>query len=61
MKNLTIDPERLWYDLMQTAKIGGTAGAATLLLEKARPEDLLRAVADHVRSWLFAAKEEGAA
>src|SRR6185312_5655696 len=25
MKNLTIDPERLWDDLMQTAKIGGTA------------------------------------
>jgi N-carbamoyl-L-amino-acid hydrolase len=25
MKNLTIDPERLWDDLMDTAKIGGTA------------------------------------
>ncbi|HVV62401.1 MAG TPA: Zn-dependent hydrolase [Pseudolabrys sp.] len=25
MKNLTIDAERLWDDLMQTAKIGGTA------------------------------------
>ena len=25
MKNLTIDPERLWDDLMETAKIGGTA------------------------------------
>jgi len=25
MKNLTIDPERLWDDLMQTAKIGATA------------------------------------
>ena len=25
MKNLAIDPERLWDDLMQTAKIGGTA------------------------------------
>ena len=24
MKNLTIDPERLWDDLMETAKIGGT-------------------------------------
>jgi len=24
MKNLTIDPERLWGDLMETAKIGGT-------------------------------------
>ena len=24
MRNLTIDPERLWDDLMQTAKIGGT-------------------------------------
>jgi N-carbamoyl-L-amino-acid hydrolase len=25
MKNLTIDPERLWDNLMQTARIGGTA------------------------------------
>jgi N-carbamoyl-L-amino-acid hydrolase len=25
MKNLTIDPERLWDDLMQTARIGATA------------------------------------
>ena len=25
LKNLTIDAERLWDDLMQTAKIGGTA------------------------------------
>ena len=25
MKNLTIDPERLWDDLMDTARIGGTA------------------------------------
>ena len=25
IKNLTIDAERLWDDLMQTARIGGTA------------------------------------
>ena len=25
MKNLTIDPQRLWDDLMETAKIGGTS------------------------------------
>ena len=29
MTNLKIDPERLWGDLMETAKIGGTARAAS--------------------------------
>ena len=31
MKNLTIDPERLWGDLMETARFGATAAAAASL------------------------------
>ena len=50
MKNLTIDPERLWDDLMQTAQIGGDAkgGICRLTLT-----DLDR----QVRDW-FAARCE---
>jgi N-carbamoyl-L-amino-acid hydrolase len=47
MKNLTIDPERLWDDLMQTAQIGATAkgGICRLTLT-----DLDREVRDWFRA-----------
>ena len=47
MKNLTIDPERLWGDLMETARIGGTAkgGICRLTLT-----DLDRQVRDWFRA-----------
>ena len=47
MKNLTIDPERLWGDLMDTARIGATAkgGICRLTLT-----DLDRQVRDWFRA-----------
>jgi N-carbamoyl-L-amino-acid hydrolase len=51
MKNLTIDAERLWGDLMETAKIGGTAkgGICRLALTELDRE---------VRDWFKARTQE---
>jgi|SRR6185369_10577941 len=51
MKNLTIDAERLWDDLMETAKIGGTAkgGICRLTLTELDRE---------VRDWFKARTQE---
>ena len=42
MRNLTIDPERLWDDLMQTAKIGGTPKGGICRLTLTEPDREVR-------------------
>src|SRR5579885_2723586 len=50
MKNLTIDPERLWDDLMETAQIGATPKGG---IKRLTLTDLDR----QVRDWFRAACE----
>src|SRR5579875_1078469 len=50
MKNLTIDAERLWDDLMQTARIGATPNGGVRRLT-------LTEVDREVRDWFRAAAE----